>query len=167
MNTPIPRGLPGSYALLLQLSSPTSVIIGSLGNFLLHPGFYIYTGSACGPGGLYARVSRHLHDPQKLHWHIDYLRQVATPLEIWLAPGGVNEEHAWTGALATFPQSSLPIPGFGASDCRCPAHLVFFPARPHLEDLLQQLSRSALPISSIQRCLPEDFMAGDQADHYS
>lgn len=155
MNSPIPRGLPGSYALLLQVSSPTTLFPGSLGSFPIHPGFYVYTGSAYGPGGLSARVSRHLRGPRKPHWHIDYLRQIATPLEIWLAPGGVNQEHAWAGALATLPQSTLPIPGFGASDCRCPAHLVCFPVRPGLCVFLQQLSVLGLPIHAIQHYLPD------------
>ena len=167
MNPPIPRGLYGSYALLLQVTSPITLSPGSLGSFLIQPGFYVYTGSACGPGGLFARISRHLRGPQKLHWHIDYLRQVATPLEVWLAPGGANQEHSWTDGLVTLPQASQPMPGFGASDCRCPSHLVYFPTRPQLENLLQALSWRSRTTPIIQRFLPEDFKAGDQADRYS
>ncbi len=52
---------------------------------VLKPGFYIYVGSACGPGGLRARISRHLCGKRKrLHWHIDrilsspYVQPLAT-----------------------------------------------------------------------------------------
>ncbi|HYA22015.1 MAG TPA: DUF123 domain-containing protein [Thermoproteota archaeon] len=38
-----------------------------------HPGLYLYVGSARGPGGLRARVARHLRRDKVRKWHIDYL----------------------------------------------------------------------------------------------
>ncbi len=37
----------------------------------IEPGFYAYVGSACGPGGLRARILRHLKRSKKIRWHID------------------------------------------------------------------------------------------------
>jgi Uri superfamily endonuclease len=39
----------------------------------LVPGRYIYAGSAYGPGGLKARVSRHMRRAKRSQWHIDQL----------------------------------------------------------------------------------------------
>jgi len=41
----------------------------------LLPGYYIYIGSAFGPGGVRARMLRHLRADKPKHWHIDYLRE--------------------------------------------------------------------------------------------
>ena len=43
------------------------------GKLTLAAGQYAYVGSAHGPGGLRARVGRHLRAEKPLHWHIDYL----------------------------------------------------------------------------------------------
>ena len=79
-------------------------------------------GSAWGPGGLAARLNRHLTGRGKKRWHIDYLRELAQPTAVWLAPGA-HLECTWAQMLCNLPYVSVPIPGFGASDCRCPTHL--------------------------------------------
>ena len=65
-----------------------------------------------------ARVSRHRRRDKVLHWHIDYLRAYAEPLEVWFVAGGDAKECAWAGALAALPGATLPVPRFGSSDCR-------------------------------------------------
>lgn len=45
---------PGTYALVLASSKASSVRIGGLSILRLQPGFYVYVGSALGPGGLCA-----------------------------------------------------------------------------------------------------------------
>ncbi|MFQ5579314.1 MAG: DUF123 domain-containing protein [Nitrospiria bacterium] len=50
---------PGTYALILQSRSEARGQVGRLGQINLKPGYYIYVGSAFGPGGVQARVSRH------------------------------------------------------------------------------------------------------------
>ena len=51
--------------------------IGALGVFDFPPGWYVYIGSAFGPGGITARVTRHARAAKRLHWHIDYLLEHA------------------------------------------------------------------------------------------
>jgi Uri superfamily endonuclease len=118
--------------LILRLSRPTTASVGRLGHFRFPAGWYAYVGSAHGPGGLVARVSRHLRSPKTRHWHVDYLRAHGQPVEIWYTVEPQKRECAWAQALAAFPGASIPVPRFGASDCRCPAHLIHFAEPPDL-----------------------------------
>lgn len=119
---------PGTYAQILYLPAPVLLTVGALGRVRLSPGFYVYVGSALGPGGLRARLARHIGRPARLHWHVDYLRTHARPVEIWLRTGAESEEHLWADILADLADSA--IPRFGASDCRCRSHLFHFTRRP-------------------------------------
>ena len=49
------------------------ILVGRLGALPVEPGFYVYVGSAFGPGGLERRVGRHATTEKKHRWHIDYL----------------------------------------------------------------------------------------------
>jgi Uri superfamily endonuclease len=117
---------PGTYALVLKLSRPATIRVGRLGRFHFAMGWYVYVGSARGPGGLAARVARHLCSSKPLHWHIDYLREYARPVEIWYAAGAQRWECAWGKVVSELAGGSIPVPRFGASDCRCSAHLIAF-----------------------------------------
>jgi Uri superfamily endonuclease len=125
----LPDG-PASYVLVLRLSQSAQVAIGRLGSFEFPSGWYAYAGSARGPGGLGARIRRHLRSPKLLHWHIDHLRAHAEPVEIWYTEGTRRYECDWARALTQLPGASVVASGFGASDCRCGTHLVRFAARP-------------------------------------
>jgi len=120
----------GTYALLLLSTCRQSVAVGHLGVLDVRPGTYVYVGSAFGPGGLRARVARHTSANKKKRWHIDYLMDVARPIEIWYSVGSKKQEHAWANAIARMPGASVPMRGFGSSDCRCEAHLFYFAERP-------------------------------------
>lgn len=148
--------LPGSYALHLRLDRPYQARVGRLGEALFPPGEYIYLGSAHGPGGLAARLGRHLRQSHACRWHIDYLQPAAIPiayayqLEIHLPPTfpavtrtttkpdrpacftGSRQplECLWSQSLAAQADAFIPLKFFGAGDCRCgcPAHLVAFPS---------------------------------------
>lgn len=115
---------PGLYALGLRLAKTTPLSIGALGEFSLPSGLYLYVGSAWGPGGLAARVRRHLQGRGRAHWHLDYLRAVAEPVALWLKPQE-REECRWAAHLLAHPTARIVIAGFGSSDCRCPAHLAY------------------------------------------
>jgi Uri superfamily endonuclease len=129
---------PGAYALLLCLPEPLEMQPGRLGRFLFPPGDYVYTGSACGPGGLRSRLGRHIRGGARQHWHIDYLRPAAafagavyTVFSDLKDPAFIlSPECRWSQVLSARPGAAVPIPGFGAADCRsrCPAHLVHFPS---------------------------------------
>jgi Uri superfamily endonuclease len=131
----IPRAL-GSYALHLRLTRSRLLTIGKLGTFDFPAGDYVYLGSAHGPGGLRARLGRHLRGEGALRWHVDYLRRVAEVIGYGYAAEPRRDsrfpmplECVWSQELAALSDAQIPIPGFGASDCRsgCAAHLVWFP----------------------------------------
>lgn len=117
---------PGTYALVVRIMEPATISIGKLGAQQFPPDYYVYLGSALGPGGLRARVSRHLHqnESSKLHWHIDYLLRKSALMEIWWTVGDNRQECSWSKILG---KAGMVYPlGFGSSDCTCDGHLVAF-----------------------------------------
>lgn len=124
---------PGTYILFLLLEVPISTQIGRLGTFTLNPGLYAYVGSAFGPGGLHARLNRHLRHDKKTHWHIDYLTTSASVVSIWLVESFERYECHWAQQIANTPGITIPIPGFGSSDCACLSHLFVMPSTTALK----------------------------------
>jgi Uri superfamily endonuclease len=124
----------GTYALQLSIGRAQSLCIGRLGQQHLPTGDYFYLGSACGAGGLRARVGRHLRGDGQRHWHIDHMRTVAEVQIVYYTVADNRLECVWSQALAQHPSAFIPIPHFGASDCRsgCAAHLVAFPHHAHV-----------------------------------
>jgi Uri superfamily endonuclease len=122
--------LPGAYAFSFSLPATIKLRIGRLGWFDFPAGVYFYLGSARGPGGLRARLGRHLSGKGLTHWHIDYLRPYLEIQGIGYLSCNTYLECAWSHSLASFPAAQVPAPGFGASDCAqgCPAHLIAFPS---------------------------------------
>jgi Uri superfamily endonuclease len=116
----------GSYALLLRLDGEARLQIGRLGLWDFAAGYYLYLGSALGSGGLAARLRRHLSTTKRPFWHIDYLRSQAVVEAIWYTEHPARLEHHWAAVAAQTAGATIPAPRFGASDCRCPAHLVYF-----------------------------------------
>jgi histidyl-tRNA synthetase len=107
--------VPGAYVVLIRLDAPLAG---------LEAGRYLYCGSARGPGGLRARLGRHMRRGKAVRWHVDRLTEGGVVVGAWIFPGG--DECALVAALAGLP---VPIRGFGSSDCRrCPAHLLGWPA---------------------------------------
>jgi Uri superfamily endonuclease len=131
--------LPGAYLLVLTATQGATIRVGRLGQLDVTPGCYLYAGSALGAGGLRGRLRHHLHLAARPHWHVDYLRAVTELVAVWWLATSERLEHRWARALAQASSCSLPMPRFGASDCRCPAHLFSLPeppSRPLLERLL-------------------------------
>jgi Uri superfamily endonuclease len=121
-----PRDARGTYVLFFRLDEALRVQVGRLGDATLPPGWLAYAGSALGPGGLQARLRRHLAPAKRVHWHIDALTMVHPP-DFWLAlADGTRRECEWAQRLAAHPRASIPVPGFGSSDCKrgCRAHLI-------------------------------------------
>jgi Uri superfamily endonuclease len=121
---------PGSYVLILHLAEPTTITIGKLGTFDFPAGWYAYTGSALGPGGLAARLAYHHRRDKSFQWHIDYLLAQAELVEMWWAIDNKRRECVWASALRSIPGARVPVPNFGASDCRCLTHLIHFAQQP-------------------------------------
>jgi Uri superfamily endonuclease len=117
---------PGCYALVLRLDGAARTLtVGRLGVTSFAPGHYVYCGSAQGPGGLRARVGRHVRGGASLHWHVDVLRAVGVVEAIWLWP---NTRRAFecvvAEALAALPGAQRAVARFGSSDCQCAGHLI-------------------------------------------
>lgn len=123
---------PGTYVLILEARRRRRIQVGRLGELEVLPGHYLYVGSAFGPGGLKARVERHLRSAKRSHWHIDHLRRAAEIVEVWWSEEPQSCEHEWAGTLASLPGLTVPLRRFGASDCRCIAHLFFSDREPEL-----------------------------------
>ena len=115
---------PGTYAIVLRLAEPTEFAVGSRGVQSLLAGHYAYCGSALGPGGLRARVNRHLRADKRRRWHVDFLRAVAAVVDIWITESSDRLECELAAALASRSGASRPIARFGSSDCGCAGHLV-------------------------------------------
>ncbi len=130
------------YALILRLARSQTITVGRLGRFEFPTGWYVYVGSAHGPGGLAARISRHLRSPKPLHWHIDYLRAASQPVQVWYAIGEHRRECDWARIVSELAGASIPAPRFGASDCRCPAHLIHLAIHPDVNAFAQAVGEA-------------------------
>lgn len=129
---------PGTYALVLSACHRGRPEIGRLGTFELKPGFYIYVGSAFGPGGLKARIGHHRKRSGRPHWHLDYLGPFVNLIEIWYTCDPVHREHLWARITSNIKGTSVPLDGFGSSDCRCRAHLFFRHTKPSIQTFRQK-----------------------------
>ncbi len=118
-----PAGMPGVYVLILRLHGFFRGKVGGLGLVELEPGFYVYVGSALGPGGLAARVSRHLRRAKRLRWHIDHLTsdpRVEVEAVVYAYTGERLESTLSSGLAAVLEPAVM---GFGSSDTGDPTHL--------------------------------------------
>jgi len=114
---------PGAYILQVDIAENVLVTIAGRSPTELTAGRYLYCGSAKGPGGLRARLARHMRYGKTVHWHIDQLTERGIIIGSWIVPNGRQcELVAMLGSLP------MPIPGFGSSDCRrCRSHLLYRP----------------------------------------
>lgn len=117
---------PGTYQLHLEVSDAARVSVGKLGTFLFPAGRYIYTGSAL--NGIEQRLARHRQPYKKLHWHIDYLLPHAQIVSVTVLYSFERLECLLNRQLLEQPEARVIVRGFGSSDCRCRAHLVYLGA---------------------------------------
>lgn len=146
---------PGTYVLVMHNTDHRDIQVGSMSRISIVPGYYLYVGSALGPGGLKSRVSRHCRIVKKKHWHIDYLREHLWLESIWYRQTGQRLEHQWARSLSSMEsmESMESVNGFGCSDCGCAAHLFYRTKAPKLvlfSSMLQQ---------AIERCVCTDLVS--------
>ena len=111
-----------AYALYFDIRAPVVLRMPRFENPYLDPGTYVYAGSAYGPGGIRARVTRHLREDKAPHWNVDHLSAQVRCSRVETYPKG-RECDLIADLLAN--GADIPIPGFGNSDCRaCVSHLV-------------------------------------------
>ena len=137
---------PGTYVLVLSSRSTDLIQVGRLGALQLQSGF-TYVGSALGPGGVRARLAHHLKPSRRPHWHIDYLRAHTRVAEIWYCLDTRRLEHVWAEHIGLAEGASVPLVGFGSTDCGCESHLFFFQQRPSRERFRQVLGTGIRTVS--------------------
>ncbi len=113
----------GIYTLVLLLDRDMHILVGSLGEILFNRGYYSYTGSARGPGGL-KRIARHRDVicgiNQSRRWHIDYLLPQTSLIEIASTPTLQDLECQIANSIG---KELAAVPNFGSTDCKCLSHL--------------------------------------------
>jgi Uri superfamily endonuclease len=137
----IEQARPGTYVLVLSSRSTDLIQIGRLSALRLQSGIYVYVGSALWPGGVRARLAHHLKLSRRPHWHIDYLRAHTRVEEICYCLDTRRLEHVWAKRIGLAEGASVPLVGFGSTDCRCESHLFFFERRPSRKRFRQVLGR--------------------------
>ena len=155
--------LPGTYALVLPAASKKSIEIGKIGAIEIKSGFYLYVGSAFGPGGVKARIKHHVKKSSRPHWHIDYLTANLPPDEVWYSYDRKHREHQWVKVLAGVKGASIPLDGFGASDCKCSSHLFSFATRLSANSFRRKIRRKyanhdrifILKLSALKTAVPD------------
>jgi len=122
----------GIYTLIILVNTKSRLKVGKLSYFNFKKGYYAYTGSALGAGAtsLKRRVARHLKKEKSKNWHIDFLlaNKNAKVTAIIAAESNVNKECQINNLIKNIEGTSIPIVGFGASDCKqnCKSHLIYF-----------------------------------------
>ena len=133
----------GIYTLIMFLSKETRLNVGKLGFCKFPRGYYAYTGSALGMGasGLRGRVSRHYRRDKKNFWHIDFLlaNENTTLTSVVAAQTSKKLECEINHFIKEIGGAEIPVPGFGASDCRknCGSHLLYF--KENIESKIAEL----------------------------
>ncbi len=117
----------GIYVLILYLMRDKCLRIGALGKLKFQNGFYAYIGSA--QNSLEKRIERHLSKRKKLRWHIDYLLEQGEIKEVWIKKNASRREECSIAEI--FSTMFTPVRKFGASDCRCEAHLFYLGDKYH------------------------------------
>jgi Uri superfamily endonuclease len=138
------RNEPGIYTLILSLPGAQKITVGSLGVIDFAGGFYSYTGSARGPGGL-KRIDRHILVLEGIkttrRWHIDYLLPHTKFLEAFVTKTSLDVECRIADAMG---KRLMPVPRFGCSDCRCISHLHYSPGQGEMRSAVAAAHRAAM-----------------------
>ncbi len=115
---------PGYYALLIKIQKKTIIDHPKFNKKTLDPGYYIYVGSARGPGGIAARIKRHVKKNKKKKWHIDYLtskQDVKTILIGYKCTTKPEGEEKMSHTLEKI--ASPALEKFGSTDKKDETHL--------------------------------------------
>jgi Uri superfamily endonuclease len=118
----------GIYQLSIFLPKSSLVQIGRKGQFIFPPGYYIYTGST--EKNLSFRIKRHHSKQKKFFGHIDYFLKYGRILQNKIYAGNKEGEYKLNQKL--FAKGETIVPKFGASDCQCKTHSVYFKFKPNL-----------------------------------
>jgi Uri superfamily endonuclease len=146
-----PTSQVGTYLLLMELQEAQQIVVGRLGLLSLKAGWYLYIGSAFGPGGIKARCGHHRKISPRPRWHIDYLRAIAPLREIWFSHDPERREHQWAQWVSKRRGMQVPLPGFGSSDCDCETHLLYTAQRPSFDGFRRRAYQTITAHAMIKR----------------
>ena len=144
-SVPIPP-VASLYVVAAHVPRHETLAVGALGTVHLERGWYAYVGSARRGRG--ARVARHRRTDKPLRWHADYLFARHAASLAWtfdLAPAALGQpaECLLAGALlGCESRARQGPPRFGASDCVCAGHLLWFPSRTALLGAVTVVARA-------------------------
>ncbi len=115
----------GAYVLVLEITSDLCIRVGSLGFMCFPRGFYFYVGSACGSGGVMARVRRHLRREKRVFWHIDYLtiHKDVFVKAFLVIPSDCSVDYETIVSNVLLRHFPIACKGFGSSDKSDISHL--------------------------------------------
>ena len=123
------NSMSGIFVVIAELPKAMDIQIGRRRRDHFENGFYGYVGSAL--NCLERRLSRHLGNRKKLHWHIDYLLNVATVREIVYAKTSQKLECLISRTLFG---KLVAKSDFGCSDCNCTSHLFYCQDLEYLDE---------------------------------
>ena len=133
----------GVYILKIKFEKEKNIKIGALGEKTFAPGYYFYTGTA--QRNLEARIKRHYSSDKNFHWHIDYfLAEAELEKDFVFKLPGAGE--CFLAQILKENGGKTPVSGFGASDCSCGSHLIYFPLKTGkkiVEDLIDDRNLTA------------------------
>jgi Uri superfamily endonuclease len=97
------------------------------------------------------------------HWPIDYLLQVATPIEVWLTTANRKLENHFAELLEAAPGFRVPIPRFGSSDYHRSesSHLLYSKRRPLFRWFREQIRARFEGVEVAQYLVPEALLKPD------
>lgn len=128
--------------------------VGSLGSLKFEKGWYTYTGSALGSGGLMGRIQRYMEKDKKCFWHIDYLlnNKYSSIKAIICAASNTRYECKIVRKIASM--TAKPIKGFGVSDCKegCRSHLYY------MRDNLNEIAKSIVNVYSNMNLMANSYL---------
>lgn len=113
----------GVYLLKIKVAKKSKITIGALGEKIFPVGYYFYSGTA--QRNFKSRLKRHYSDDKKLYWHIDYLLQNAELENNYVFEFTKQGECFLTATLKSAGAKNI-VKSFGASDCKCNSHLLYF-----------------------------------------
>ena len=136
----------GFYALIINVPVKLSIRSGALGLIEFNEGIWVYVGSALGTTStsLESRISRHLSNKKKIHWHIDYLlRNSVKVIDVIWVETRKRLECKLAKILIDSREFEIGPMGFGASDCKsfCGSHIFYYHGKEDITRCLVRILR--------------------------
>ncbi len=130
----------GSYILAISVRESRLLEVGSLGQIIFKPGWYLYVGSAL--PGIKPRIRRHINKKKTPHWHVDYLSNAFTIKYVALF---VTDQRMECLIVENLKKVLIPIPRFGSSDCECGSHLFYAENEEKMRESIEQTFSAVKP----------------------